>query len=103
MKIIVDGFGGDNSPDAVLEGCLLAMEEYGVEIIVTGDRDKLIKSGKDNNLDISRIEIVQAQTIMPVEQDPTKISTEYADSSMAVAFKLLAEGKGDAMVCAGST
>ena len=29
MKIIVDGFGGDNAPLAVLEGCAAAVKEYG--------------------------------------------------------------------------
>ena len=28
MKIIVDGFGGDNAPLAVLEGCRMAADEY---------------------------------------------------------------------------
>ena len=37
MKIIVDGFGGDNAPLAVLQGCELAVKEYGVDLIVTGD------------------------------------------------------------------
>ena len=37
MKIVVDGFGGDNAPLSVLEGCALAVAEYDdVEIIVTG-------------------------------------------------------------------
>ena len=41
MKIVVDGFGGDNAPLAVLQGCALAVEEYGVEILVTGDEGSL--------------------------------------------------------------
>ena len=39
MKIIVDGFGGDNAPIAVLEGCAAAVKEYGVQLIVTGDEE----------------------------------------------------------------
>ena len=31
MKIIVDAFGGDNAPKAVLEGASLAVKELGVE------------------------------------------------------------------------
>ena len=44
MKIVVDGFGGDNAPLAVLQGCALAVEEYGVEILVTGDEGSLRKT-----------------------------------------------------------
>lgn len=44
MKIIVDGFGGDNAPLAVLEGCAAAVKEYGVELIVTGDESIIKKN-----------------------------------------------------------
>lgn len=43
MKIIVDGFGGDNAPLAVLEGCRMAADEYGVEIILTGDEKSCVR------------------------------------------------------------
>lgn len=44
MKIIVDGFGGDNAPLSVLQGCALAVAEYDdVEIIVTGEETKIRK------------------------------------------------------------
>lgn len=103
MRIIVDGFGGDNAPLAPLHGAILAMQEYGVDITITGDETILKKTALDNNLDISKIKIVHTELVIPVEADPSAILNEYGDSSMAVAFKLLAEGKGDAVVCAGST
>ena len=37
MKIIVDGFGGDNAPGETIKGCRQAVDEYGVEIIMTGN------------------------------------------------------------------
>lgn len=40
MRIIVDGFGGDNAPLAVLQGCDLAIKEYGVEITI--DRKSVV-------------------------------------------------------------
>lgn len=44
MKIIVDGFGGDNAPLSVLQGCELAVKEYAdVDIIVTGDENSFGK------------------------------------------------------------
>lgn len=103
MKIIVDGFGGDNAPLAVLQGCAMARREYGVEIAVTGDRDKMEQCARDNGIDLSGLELVQAATVIPVEEEPRSILTEYADSSMAVGLRMLADGKGDAFVSAGST
>ena len=46
MKIVVDGMGGDNAPVEILKGCALAVKEYGVEIIVTGDEAQIKKPRK---------------------------------------------------------
>lgn len=103
MRIIVDGFGGDNAPAAVLQGCALAIEEYGVDITITGDEDQLKKTAAELNVDLSKMKVVHCPTVIPVEAEPRTIMTDYADSSMAVAFQLLADGEGDAVVSAGST
>ena len=62
MKIIVDGFGGDNAPIAVLEGCAAAVKEYGVQLIVTGDEAKLRKAAAERNISLDGIEIFHAPT-----------------------------------------
>ena len=103
MKVIVDGFGGDNAPLAVLEGCRMAADEYDVEIILTGDEQKLRDCAEEHGISLGGMEIVHAPSVIPVDAHPQDIMTEYADSSMAEAMRLLAAGKGDAVVCAGST
>ena len=56
MKIIVDGFGGDNAPLSVLQGCALAVAEYDdVEIIVTGEETKIRKVAAENNISLHKI------------------------------------------------
>ena len=103
MKIVVDGFGGDHSPAAVLQGCALAAEEYGASIAVTGNTAVLRKTAEENNIDISKLELVEADGIIEVEDDPTMITKEKSNCSMAVAFRMVAEGSADAFVSAGST
>lgn len=103
MKIVVDGFGGDNAPLAVLQGCALAVEEYGVELIVTGDETVLRKTAADNDVSLQGIEIVHAPGVITMEDDPSSILKEKADCSMAAAFGLVREGKGGAFVSGGST
>ncbi len=103
-KIILDAFGGDYAPLEVIKGASLAVKEFGVDIILTGSKEKITKLAQENNISMDRIEIVDAPDIMPVCEDPTKlIKSQYSNSSMAVGFNLLAEGKGDAFVSAGST
>ena len=45
MKIIVDAFGGDHAPLAVIEGCRQAVDELGAEILLTGDEEKIRQGG----------------------------------------------------------
>ena len=46
MKIVIDGMGGDNAPKSNVEGIVNAIKEYGVDIIVTGDKEILEKVSK---------------------------------------------------------
>lgn len=103
MRIIVDGFGGDNAPLEVLKGCVQATEGLGVEITVVGDEDKLRKCAEENGIDISGLTLRHAGSVIDVCCEPTKILKEYSDSSMAVGLKMLADGEGDAFLSAGST
>lgn len=103
MKIIVDAFGGDNSPLAVIQGSADAVKDLNVNIVLSGDEKKIKKIAKDNDISLDKIEIIHANTIMDIHEEPTKIIKEYKDSSMAVGLQALADDKGDAFVCAGST
>ena len=104
MKIIVDAFGGDNAPAEVLKGCQMAVSELdGVEVILTGDKAAIEKAAKDNQVSMEKMEICHAGQVMDIHNEPTALLKEFSDSSMAVGCRLLAEGKGDAFVSAGST
>ena len=42
MKIIVDAYGGDNAPNEIVEGALLALEkDKDLEIVLAGKEDEL--------------------------------------------------------------
>ena len=103
MKIIVDAFGGDNAPLEVLKGCDQAREEYGVEIVLCGDENKIRNCAREHGIILDEMTILHAPHVIPVEADPTSLLKEYADSSMAVGLKALKNGEGDAFVSAGST
>ena len=103
MKIIVDAFGGDHAPLAVIEGCRQAVDELGAEILLTGDEEKIRQAAAGAKISLDGMEIVHAPSVIPVEEDPTTLLKKYADSSMAVGLRLLSEGQGEAFVSAGST
>lgn len=103
MRVIIDGFGGDNAPLEVLKGSVQAVKELGVDVTVVGDVEKMKLCANENGIDISALSLYQADGVMEVCEDPKTILKEHSDSSMAVGLKLLQQGEGDAFVSAGST
>lgn len=106
MKIIIDAFGGDDAPGAVLEGCALAktvLLQYNASLVLTGDEGKIREVAKEKGISLDNIEIVHAPTVIPVCEEPTQIRRKYKDCSMAKGLQMLAAGEGDAFITAGST
>lgn len=103
MKIIVDGFGGDNAPLEVIKGCARAVSELGVGIIITGSEDKIKKCAADNGISLDGIEIAHTDEVFDIHEEPKKIVKERKNTSMGLGLQLLADGRGDAFVSAGST
>lgn len=103
MKIIVDAFGGDNAPLEILRGAADAVAAYGHEILLTGNEETIRRVAAENGISLANMEIVDAPDVMTMEDHPKSILREHKDCSMAVALRLLSEGRGDAMVSAGST
>ena len=48
MKIVIDAMGGDNAPQATVEGAVQAINEYGIDIILTGDKEQIEKELEKN-------------------------------------------------------
>ena len=105
MKIIVDAFGGDNAPREILLGCAQARQELGVDILLTGDKDRLFACARELGIEgeLSQMEILPCGDVLTMEDDPTSVIREKTDSSMAVGLRALAQGKGDAFASAGNS
>ncbi|NBK77581.1 phosphate acyltransferase PlsX [bacterium D16-76] len=105
MRIIVDGFGGDNAPGEILLGCAQAMDELGVGILLTGDKARLEAAARERGLEekLARMEVLPCGQVLSMEDEPTSVIKEKADSSMAVGLRALAEGRGDAFASAGNS
>ncbi len=103
MKIIVDAFGGDNSPLAVIQGSADAVKDFGITVILSGDEAKIKQVAKDNNISLNGIEIIHSPSVIDIHEEPTSILKQHRDCSMAVGLQALADDMGDAFVCAGST
>ena len=103
MKIIVDAFGGDHAPLEIIKGAMLAVEEYGIDVILVGSKEKISECVEKNNIKLKNTELVDAECEITMCDDAKSVLKEKANSSLGIAFRLLADGKGDALVSAGST
>ena len=101
MKIIIDAMGGDNAPEAIVKGSLLARDRLGLDLVLVGQKEKIEACIGEHSRD--GLEIVDAREIVTMEDDPSKACRSKKDSSMTVALNLLKDGRGDAVVSAGST
>jgi len=97
--------GGDKAPDEIVKGALEAASDTGVEILLAGRGEEILRVIERMGLkDIPRgVEIVNATEVIGMEDDPAKAVRIKRDSSMTVALNLLRDGRGDALVSAGST
>nr|MDD5837811.1 phosphate acyltransferase PlsX [Eubacteriales bacterium] len=104
MKIIVDAMGGDNAPLEIIKGSMLAVDEYGIdELVLLGDEAVINNCVKDNGIALKNTRIVNCTQVIDNCDDAKAVLRGKTDSSMAVGFKLLNDGEGDAFVSAGNT
>ncbi|MBP1736711.1 MAG: Phosphate:acyl-ACP acyltransferase PlsX [Oscillospiraceae bacterium] len=105
MKIIVDAMGGDNAPEAPVQGALSAVKEFGLEVMLVGRGDELLKELQKNGYPEppKGVEIVHAEQVVTMEDNPATAFKEKKSSSLTIGLNLVRDGLGDAYVSAGST
>ena len=83
MKVVVDAFGGDNAPQAVVDGVLSALKKRdNLQVVLVGDQQKLEALVGEND----RVEIVDAPDVITNDDQPTLAIRQKKDSSLVRAF-----------------
>ena len=106
MRIILDAMGGDNGAVEFVKGAYLALSKCDVEIALVGDEKELSSLMKQEDPDgkfADRITVIPASEVVEMHDDPLSSMKQKPDSSMTVALRALADGKGDAVVSSGNT
>ena len=101
MRLIIDAMGGDNAPEEIVKGAVMAQKELGVDVTLVGRKEQVI--GCLKALDCTNIQVADASEVITMEDDPSTATRRKKDSSMAVALTMLKNGEGDAVISAGST
>lgn len=105
IKLIIDCFGGDHSPQAPVAGALAALAKNpDLQLILTGDEALLQKELEGKAYDPSRLEIIHAPEVIGCDEKPTDVVRLKRNSSMMKAIILLRDRDDIAgMVSTGST
>ncbi len=105
MKIVIDVFGADYSPDEIVKGAVTAVNLINdVEIILTGDKAQIERVLKDLGYNGDRLEIVDAPEVISCDESPTMAIRRKTNSSLVSALKILKEREDVVgMISAGST
>lgn len=105
VRIALDAMGGDNAPDEIIKGALLAAGEYPVAITLVGREEVIaekLKAFAGGNPP-SAIEIADAREVVEMGDTALAPLRRKRNSSIRICANLVAEGKADAMVSAGHT
>ena len=105
MRIIVDAMGGDNAPQAIVQGALDAHKQHGVDILLVGRAAEVLRAVEacgEKTLPAG-VELKDASEVVEIADDPATAFKMKKDSSLTVGLNLLKAGEGDAFVSAGST
>ena len=103
MRIIVDGMGGDNAPEAIVKGAVEAVNEYGIEILITGKEDIILDQLEKHSYPTGKIQVMDAPEVISNDDNPTLAIRRKKNSSMVKGMQALANGEGDGFISAGNT
>jgi phosphate acyltransferase len=103
MIVVVDGMGGDHAPEAVVGGCVEALKDMDIHIIITGPEELIIAELNKYSYVKERIEVIDAREVIDPNEHPVMAVRKKKNSSLTVALELVKTGKAHAVISSGST
>ncbi len=105
MTIGLDMMGGDYAPLEAVKGLQLFLldSDAPATVFLFGDEAVLQPLMQEHAIPADRYTIVHAPQVIGMHEHPTKALKEKQQSSIAVGFYFLAQGKIDAFISAGNT
>jgi phosphate acyltransferase len=105
MVIGIDIMGGDYAPEEAIKGIQLYLAETTqlCRLCLIGNKETTSAQLSPLLPFAQHYTLVHAPQVIHMHEHPTKALKEKPQSSIAIGFKLLAEGKIDAFISAGNT
>jgi glycerol-3-phosphate acyltransferase PlsX len=103
MKIAVDGMGGDYAPEAIVEGAVLAAQQYNADVLLVGDETRLERELDRLQAHKLSIAVCHASEVVHMDEAPGMALRRKRFSSIRIAIELVRSGEAQAVVSAGNT
>lgn len=104
IKLMIDAMGGDNAPEAIVEGCVAALADMNdLHLTLFGRQAEIEAILQKASYDKERLAVVDAPEVIDNNEAPVMAVRRKKDSSVVKALRALADGQGDGFVSAGST
>ncbi len=103
LRIALDAMGGDDAPQSMVAGAILAAREYGYHIVLVGDQT-LVQSELEKHKNVpNTISVHHAGSFVRMEESAALAIRKKKDASVSICAELIRDGVVDAMVTAGHT
>lgn len=102
MVIAIDAMGGDHAPEAIVKGALAASKNFNCEIVLVGDREKILQFFRKRSLP-QGISICHTDQFVEMDENPTAALRKKKNASILIAAQLLKNGNVSAIISAGNT
>ena len=105
IRIAIDASGGDQAPDAPIDGALEALRDFpgSVKVTLVGRRAEVVEALEARSPIPEGIDIVDAPEIIGMAERPLQAVRSKRKSSVVVGLGLHKSGEADAFVSAGNT
>ncbi|MDO4878533.1 MAG: phosphate acyltransferase PlsX [Neisseria sp.] len=104
ITLAVDAMGGDSGLEVSVPGAVAFLKKQsGARLLLVGRESEIRLSPALADAPMDRIEIVHAEQVVEMDEQPQSALKNKKDSSMRVAVNLVKEGRAQAAVSAGNT
>lgn len=99
--IAVDAMGGDFGPSVVVPGAIAASRNFGIQVILVGDKDKIANELQSLTLAGADYDIVHASEVVRMNDKASDVLRRKKEASIQIACRLVRDGLADGVVSAG--
>ena len=105
MKVALDAMGGDEAPEQIVKGAVLAANdpERDFEILLCGPQEVLEAELKKNNYSGDAITVIDAPDLVAMDEAPTQVLKTKPNSGLVKCVGLQKQGVAQASVSAGNS